>query len=146
MVVKYIVYDNNKVKGLEMFHGIAPLSEDSHRFIKGNAGFEHVFSWNANNKAHAAGGTTIKNAKSQTKATGNHKYFLWFESREDLTLALFHLFNQDHELVNEFYKSDSRFAVTEKSCSRTSTYWRTRQRITTNTIPRQSHPSPSPHC
>ena len=112
--VKYIVYDDNKVKGLEMFDGIAPLSEDSHRFIKGNAGFEHVFSWNANNKAHVAGGTTIKNEKSQTKATGNRKYFFWFESQEDLTLALFHLFNQDRELVNEFYKSDGRFTVTKK--------------------------------
>jgi len=110
MVVKYLVHDSEK------FDDVVPLQEMAHRFIKGNAGFENVFSWNAMNKAHyAAGGTTIKNAKDPSQAIGNRRYYFWFESREELTVALFYLINQDLELVKEFFEQDGRFTSTKKS-------------------------------
>ena len=37
-------------------------------YVKGNAGMELVLHWNANNKAHAAGGTTIKGTKNTLKS------------------------------------------------------------------------------
>ena len=106
--VQYIDKDR-----LKTFDAIAPLPDESEIQIQGNAGTENVFFWEASNKAHANGGTTIKGAKYPSNAIGLHRFFFWFESRLELSVTLWFLFNRDFKLVNKFFKMDGKFTAHE---------------------------------
>jgi hypothetical protein len=110
--VKYIDTD-----GVTMFDAVLELDYlgDVYGTVKGNAAFENVFWWDALNKSHAAGGTTIKGAKNPKEAIGLRRYFFWFENVGDLVTTLFHLFGNNIELVREFLKKDGKMTRTKKS-------------------------------
>ena len=110
LCVQYINGD-----GLKMFEAAVPHTQIVHEYVKGNAGMENVFYWNANNKAHAAGGTTIKGAKTPSTAVGHRRFYFWFEDKEELTVALLFLFHQDVRLLKEFFQQDGRFTQKNES-------------------------------
>ena len=99
--------------GVKMFDSVLPHKSILFDYVKGNAGMEHVFYWNANNKAHAAGGTTIKGATAE--AVGHRRYYFWFEDRSELDVTLYFLFCRDMGLVKEFFKQDGRFTQNKES-------------------------------
>lgn len=103
------------VNGVEMFDSIVPLPDEVHKFVKGNAGYENVFYWNALNKAHAAGGTLVKGATTPSTSVGLRRVYFWFDSPHALTVALYFLFDQDTKLVEEFFNKDGRFTVKQKT-------------------------------
>ena len=101
--------------GVKMFESASPHKSIVFDYVKGNGGMELVIYWNTNNKAHSAGGTTIKGAKTPSMAVGHRQYYFWFEDRSELDITLFCLFHQDMGLVKEFFKKDGRFTQSKKS-------------------------------
>ncbi len=107
---------------------MASPGHEVHKYAKGNAGFQDIFSRTAKNKEHTAGGTAIVRAKYPVKSNGVCKYYFWFGVKEDkklsikaepghvdLVFALYHLFNQDKSLVKEFFKKDGRLSQDKKT-------------------------------
>ena len=77
-------------------------------FVKGNGGSEPFFFWEAYNKDHAAGGTTIKGAKTPNEAIGFRRYTFRFDTVADLVKSIFYLFGENINLVHEFLKEEGK--------------------------------------
>lgn len=107
-VVRYVDDD-----GIIKFEALVPLPEDCHKAIQGNAGHDICMFWDACNVAFSSGGTTIRGALGSSSAVAHRRHFFWFNCDDDLKLALFHMFGQDRELVNEFFDRDGRFYASE---------------------------------
>jgi len=108
-VVRYV--DND---GIVKFEALVPLPDDCHKAIQGNAGQHDIgMFWDACNLAFSSGGTTIRGASGSSVAVAHRRHFFWFNCDDDLKLALFHMFGQDRELVNEFFDQDGRFYASE---------------------------------
>ena len=103
-VVRYV-----DEEGVIKFEALVPLPEDCHKAIQGNAGQDICMFWDACNVAFASGGTTIQGALDSSGAVAHRRHFFWFDCVDDLKLALFHMFGQDRELVNEFFNGNGRF-------------------------------------
>ncbi len=99
VVVRYI-----DSLGETKFEAKVPRS-DPHNSIFGNAGEQNVFAFDAFDYFFASGGTTVNGAKAAIR-----RYFFWFESIHQLSIALFFIFNKDMALVKKFFdKSNSSF-------------------------------------
>ena len=83
--------------------------------LKGRAGEDNCFYVDALNSAHSAGGTTIIHAKTPSKATSLRRFFFSFESLEELTITLYHVFGKNIELVKEFFKMDGKMTEFKKT-------------------------------
>ena len=106
--------DNDGIKKLDAELNLGCVGE-VYDTVKGNAGFENVFWWDALNKAHAAGGTTIKGAKNPKEAIGLRRYFFWFETLGDAVKTIYYVFGGNIDLVWEFLKKDGKMTMTKKS-------------------------------
>ena len=94
------------------FLAIVP-QEKFHTVIKGNAGDQPAFYWDAVNFAHEAGGTTLKNA-TPGSAVMRRVTFV-FDSPIALHVALHATFYGKMETVVEFFDRRGRFFVDEET-------------------------------
>lgn len=113
--VTHVIYiDEEGVKVFDAELELGCLSE-VYEFVKGNGGSEPFFFWEAHNKAHAAGGTTIKGAETPNEAVGFRRFYFTFEEPGDHITALFYVFNENIDIVREFFKGDGKMTETKKS-------------------------------
>lgn len=103
-VARYVNKD-----GRIKFEALVPSPDDCFKAIQGNAGRQYCFFWDACNTAFASGGTTIQGVSDPSSAVALRRYFFWFNCKDDLKLALFHMFGQCRELVDEFFDKKGKF-------------------------------------
>ena len=82
----------------------AKVASEPHKSIFGNSGEQNVFAFDAIDKYFVSGGTFVEGADAALR-----RYFFWFESLPDLSIALFHVFNQDLGLVRAFFDKEGDF-------------------------------------
>jgi len=109
IVVQYVNSD-----GKLMLDADAVESDVAKGTLKGNAGDDLAFYWDAVNRHHAAGGTIIKGAKDPDKSVGLRRYYFWFNHAGDLALAVYYIFGENKELFKAFYDRSSDLFVNEE--------------------------------
>ncbi len=108
--VRYVDMD-----GTIVFESLVPPPEDCHKAIQGNAGHDTCIMWDTCNTAFSSGGTTVKGALNPLEAVAHRRHFFWFESCDDLKLALYLMLGNDRDMVNEFFTENSRFFASERT-------------------------------
>lgn len=86
----------------------AEVPREYEKQIFGNAGHNNGFVWDVYDKAFMSGGTTVKGLDS-TNPVGLRRVSFWFQSRNQLVIALYSIFGHDLALVEEFFDVDGRF-------------------------------------
>jgi len=88
-----------------------------HREIFGNAGKESCFAWDTCNLAHSAGGTTVAGAGAEVSndIVAFRRFHFAFTSNALLSVALYHLFYERSDLLEEFFDPKKRMYASEAS-------------------------------
>ncbi len=109
--LRRVVYFDSK--DIEKFVADVPPKNKIHKAIFGNAGREPCFAWDACNLAHRAGGTTIAGAEGSTAVVAFRRFHFAFTSNAMLSVALYHMFYESQELVEEFFKEKGKMYASE---------------------------------
>jgi hypothetical protein len=88
---------------------------DFHTVIKGNAGDEPAFYWEAANYAHEAGGTTLKSDTPEPFHAVLRRVHFLFDNRIALDVALYATFYGNMDAVIDFFDKGGRFFVDKKT-------------------------------